>query len=84
MRNVNEGDVYSSGGILNFQDTLMVFLFQAHSQNCEEWLLASLCQSVRLSIRPSAWNNSALTRWIFMKSDIWGFLANLLIKFKFH
>jgi hypothetical protein len=62
--------VYPSGGILNFQATLMVFLFQAHSQNCEKRLLASLCQSVRLSIRPSVLKTSALAGWIFMKLDI--------------
>jgi len=33
----------------------------------------SLFMSVRLSIRPSAWNNSASTGRIFMKFDIWGF-----------
>jgi len=35
-------------------------------------LLASLC----LSVRPSAWNNSAPTGHIFMEFDIWGFLEN--------
>jgi len=24
-----------------------------------------------MSVRPSAWNNSALIGWIFMKFDIW-------------
>jgi hypothetical protein len=38
----------------------------------------SLCPSVR----PSVWN-SAPTRQIFMKCDIWGFLENLLRNFKF-
>ena len=37
-----------------------------------------------VSICPSAWNNSAPTGRSFMKFDIWGFLENLLGKFKFH
>jgi hypothetical protein len=55
------------------------------SQNCEKQLLAlsvsqsvcvclclsvSVCLSVCLSVRPSAWNNSAPTGRIFMKFDI--------------
>ena len=34
--------------------------------------------------RPSAWNNSAHTRQIFMKFHIWVFFENLSRKFKFH
>jgi hypothetical protein len=40
--------------------------FYALSQNCEKRLLASSYPSVR----PSALNNSALTRRIFMKFDV--------------
>jgi hypothetical protein len=40
--------------------------------------------SFDLSLRPSAWNNSARTEWIFVKFDIWVFLKNLSRKFKFH
>jgi hypothetical protein len=29
----------------------------------------------RLSVRPSAWNNSAYTGWIFINFDIWDFLG---------
>jgi len=49
-------------------------------KNCEKRLLASSCLSVRLS----AWNNSARIGWILMKFDIWGFYENLLRKFKFY
>jgi hypothetical protein len=37
-----------------------------------------------LSVRPSAWNNSAPSGGIFMKFDIWVFSENLSRKFKFH
>jgi hypothetical protein len=37
----------------------------------------SSVMSVRLSVWPSAWNNSASTQWIFMKFDIWVFCENL-------
>jgi hypothetical protein len=49
------------------------------SQNCEKRLLAS-----RLSVRPSARNNSAPTGQIFMKFGNWVFFENLSINFKFH
>ena len=58
--------------------------FEAHLQNCEKRLLASSCLSVRSSVRPFAWNNSAPTGWIFMKFDIWGFFESLSRYFKFH
>ena len=76
--------MYPSGRIINFPSSLMVFIYQAHKQNCEKRILASLCLSVRSSIRPSVWKNSASIGWIFMKLDICGFCTNLLIKFKFH
>jgi hypothetical protein len=37
-----------------------------------------------MSVRPSAWKNSAPTGRIFMKFDIWECLENLSRKFKFH
>ena len=40
--------------------------FQARSQNYEKLPLPSSC----LSVRPSAWNNSGPTGWIFMKFDM--------------
>ena len=43
----------------------------------------SFVMSVRTSC-VTALNNSALTERIFMKFDIWEFLENLSIKFKFH
>ena len=45
-------------------------VYQARSQHFEKRLLASSC----LSVRPSAWNNSAPTGRILMKLDIWNFL----------
>ena len=36
-----------------------------------------------MSVRPSAWNNSAPTGWIFIKFDIWVFLENVSWEFKF-
>ena len=54
--------------------------FFALSQNSEMRLLASLC----LSVRPPSLNNSAQTGMILIKYDIWGFIENLLRKFKFH
>jgi hypothetical protein len=32
----------------------------------------------------STWNNSAPSRWISMKFDVWGFFEKLLRKFNFH
>jgi hypothetical protein len=40
------------------------------SQNCEKQLLASSCLSVCLSVRPSAWKDSALSRGIFIQFNI--------------
>ena len=37
-----------------------------------------------MSVRQSAWNNSAPTGRIFMKSDVWAFFENLSWIFKFH
>ena len=56
---------------------------QASSQNCKKRLLASSHLSVRPSVRPPAWNNSAPTKRIFIKFDIWIFFENLSPKFKF-
>ena len=47
---------------------------------CDKRLLALSCPSVCLS----AWNNSAPTGRIFMKSDVWVFLENLSREFKFN
>jgi hypothetical protein len=42
-------------------------------------------RDVCLSVRPSAWNNSAPTGRIFIIYYIWGFFfENLFFKFKFH
>jgi hypothetical protein len=59
---------------------VMCFVFRRFSQNCGKRLLASSC----LSVRPSAWNNSAPTGRIFMKFNIRGFFENLSRKLKFH
>jgi len=37
-----------------------------------------------MSLRLSAWTNSAPTTQIFIKFDVWEFLKNMLSKFKFH
>ena len=37
-----------------------------------------------MSVRPSAWNNSAPTKWISMKFDSWAFFEDMSRKFKFH
>ena len=59
------------------QSRIVTEYFQARSQNCEKWLLASShLSSSWPSVCPSAWNNSAPTVWIFMKSDIWVLLEN--------
>ena len=47
-------------------------------------VLLSALPSVRPSFRPSAWNNSAPTEWIFIKFNKWIFFENLSRKFKFH
>ena len=57
-----------------------ILFFYALSQNYEKLLLVSSC----LSVCPSAWNNSPPTGRIFLKCDVWLFLENLSIKFKFH
>jgi hypothetical protein len=36
-------------------------------------LFATSCLPVRLTVCPSAWNNSAPTERVFMKFDIWVF-----------
>jgi hypothetical protein len=43
-------------------------------------LVTSVCQSVR----PSAWDDSALNARIFTKFGIWVFLEYISIKFKFN
>jgi hypothetical protein len=48
------------------------------------YVFVSLFLSVRLSLRPSAWNNSAPTGRNSMKYDIWIFFNNRSRKFKFH
>ena len=42
-------------------------------------LLASSCLSVRLSVRHSAWNDSAPSGRIFTKFGIWVFFENIFI-----
>jgi len=46
--------------------------FWARWKNSEKVLLASSC----LSVRPFAWNKSALTGRTFMAFDVWGFFEN--------
>ena len=53
-------------------------VFSNVSQNRSKRPLSSLC----LSLRPSAWNNSAPTERIFMKFYIWGFFENTSRKLK--
>ena len=48
-------------------------------QNCKKRLLALSC----LSVRPSAWKNSASTGRVFMTFDISLFFENLSRKFTF-
>ena len=45
--------------------------------------IMSVYLSVHLFVRPSTWNNSAPTGWIFMKFDIWVFCETVSRKFKF-
>ena len=75
----NEGS-YTPESPCTFMACTGTSRFWARSQNCEKQLFASLC----LSIRPSAWSNSAPTGRIFMKFDIWVFFENLSGKFSFH
>jgi len=44
----------------------------------------SVCPSVRLSVCPSAWNNSTSTEQIFILFDIYVVFEKLSRKFKFH
>ena len=65
----------------------------AHAR-CEGWLLDAFAKlrkstitvvmSIRLSVLLSAWNSSAPSERIFIKSDIWVFFENLSRNFKFH
>jgi hypothetical protein len=74
------------------QDTFFQSDFQAHLQNCEKRLLASsvlpvspiVRPSFHLSVRLSAWNNSAPAGWIFMITEIWGFFGSPSRIYKFH
>ena len=45
--------------------------------------IMSVYLSIHPSVRPSTWNNSATTGWIFIKFDIWVFCETLWRKFKF-
>ena len=49
----------------------------ALSQNCKKATISFV-----MSVRPSAWNNSALTGRLFIRFDIWGFFENLSRKLK--
>ena len=42
------------------------------------------CYRFVMSVRLSAWNNSAPTGCIFMKFDVWVFFENVSKKFNFH
>jgi len=57
----------------------IISIFLALWQNCENQLLALLCQFVC----PSEWNNSAPNGQIVMKFDAGTFFENLSRKFKF-
>ena len=63
----------------NLTQSLLKVLVQALSQNCGKRLLAYSC----LSVCPPAWNNSALTGRIFMKSNMYGFFRKSLKKSSF-
>ena len=65
-------DIFVRGGLM----IVTHHIFRCIGKNCEKWLLALPCLST--------WNNLAPTRRIFMKFYIWGFLKNLLRKFKHH
>ena len=57
----------------SYRHTNFVY-FWVRSDNCEKRLLASLGLAIRLSGRPSTWNNSDPTGRILMKFGIWIFL----------
>jgi hypothetical protein len=51
--------------------------------NCKKRpLFHHVCLSARQSVRPSSWNNVALTGLIFMKFDVCGVFENLSRKYK--
>ena len=58
-----------------FTGTPVPSFFLARSENWENYYLF---RHVCLSVRLSAWNNSASTGRIFMKFDVWEFFENLL------
>ena len=48
-------------------------------------LSLSLCLfAFHPSVRPSAWNNSVSTEWIFVKFDVWLFFGKSIEKIQFH
>jgi hypothetical protein len=59
---------------------LSLHIFRCVRKISKKWLLVSSCLSVRLS----AWSNSAPIGRIFMKFFIWSFFENPLRQFKFH
>jgi hypothetical protein len=63
----------------NRQCSFIGFNLQARFQDREKRLSAPI-----MSVRPSAWKNSAPIWQIFMKICIWVYLENLWRKFKFH
>jgi hypothetical protein len=70
-----------SGQIKNrIKDMVKHLSFLVRSQNYEEPLLASSY----LSVRQSAWNNSAPIGRIFIKFYVWVLFQNVLRKLKFH
>ena len=65
-----------SGGLFD------MFFSRGVQKTCLKQPLASSYLSV--SVRPSAWNNSAPTGRIFMKFSIWIFFENMTRTFKLH
>ena len=57
---------------VTINNKLVKYCYWAFSQNCEKWLLASSCLSVRMENLGSHW------------TDIWVLLEKLSTKFKFH
>ena len=71
---------------LNILDWILIMpnlTFEYHIKNTV--LLGPYEKLWKVAVLPylSVWNNSAPTRWVFMKFDIWVFFENLFGKFKF-
>jgi len=77
---------YNNNGLITVVLKIMINILVTFAKLREATIsfVMSAYMSVRLSTLPHVLNNSAPTRRIFMKFDIWSFFKNISRNFKFH